>query len=431
MIDIHEFFKVENKNVDLIRYGPKQEFGYVVPNLSYTKCITIGVGDSISFEEELSRKKNVEFFLFDHTIRRLPQCLDKSVFHRIGLGNGDKLLPLTPILDMCSLTDDDITLLKMDCEGGEWESEIHFTDLSKISAIVVELHDLDNFRRHRHYSTILKHISNDFTLINIHGNNFSHTFTHNGIVIPNVLELTYISNKKLNYCLGSYVDLNYPNDPRSPDVRLTKIPKIIHTSWMSGDPLGELQEKCLKSWKTILPDYEIKIWDSTNWDVSKYRFTSEAFLHKHWAFVSDVVRLDVVYEHGGIWLDLDVEILCSLDRFLEHKYFTGSEPPWCGPSNTPYIFGAESKNPLIKELLDYYNERPFIIKRNFDKRTNTNIIGDILVKNHRVLNVDTFQEFKDEYMRYPSNILGFLSKDTVALHHAQGHWRYQPNSVGG
>ena len=46
------------------------------------------------------------------------------------------------------------------------------------------------------------------------------------------------------------------------------IPKIIHFCWLSGDPYPEKIRKCMKTWKKVMPDYEIKLWNMETFDVS-------------------------------------------------------------------------------------------------------------------------------------------------------------------
>ena len=46
------------------------------------------------------------------------------------------------------------------------------------------------------------------------------------------------------------------------------IPKIIHYCWFGGNPLPELAQKCIESWKVYLPDYKIKEWNESNFDLN-------------------------------------------------------------------------------------------------------------------------------------------------------------------
>lgn len=77
------------------------------------------------------------------------------------------------------------------------------------------------------------------------------------------------------------------------------IPKIIHYCWFGGAPLGEKELQCIDSWKKFCPEYEVRRWDESNYDIRKNKYMSDAYDHRKWAFVSDYARVDVVREQGG------------------------------------------------------------------------------------------------------------------------------------
>lgn len=139
------------------------------------------------------------------------------------------------------------------------------------------------------------------------------------------------------------------------------IPKIIHFCWFGGNPLPKLAEKCIQSWKKYCPDYEIIRWDESNFDISASPlYVRQAYETKKWAFVTDYVRLKVVYDHGGIYLDTDVELIKSLDHLLHHKAFFGFE----NNKNiaTGLGFGAAKHTPILNEIMKDYLHIPFILK---------------------------------------------------------------------
>ena len=119
------------------------------------------------------------------------------------------------------------------------------------------------------------------------------------------------------------------------------IPKKIHYCWIGGNPLPELAIKCIESWKKYCPDYEIIEWNEKNYDFRKNQFMREAYDEKKWGFVPDYARLDIIYEHGGIYLDTDVEIIKPLDSLLKEQGFAGMEQP--GIVALGLGFGAEPK----------------------------------------------------------------------------------------
>ena len=91
------------------------------------------------------------------------------------------------------------------------------------------------------------------------------------------------------------------------------IPKKIHYCWFGGNPLPTIAKKCMESWQKFCPDYEVICWDEINCDININQFVRQAYDAKKWAFVSDYFRLKIVEEHGGIYLDIDVELLKPLD----------------------------------------------------------------------------------------------------------------------
>ena len=135
-----------------------------------------------------------------------------------------------------------------------------------------------------------------------------------------------------------------------------KIPKIIHYFWFSGEKKDGLSLKCIESWKRACPDYEIKEWNSGNYDVTVNPFAYEAYKHRKWAYVSDYARLDTVYKYGGIYLDMDVILYKSLDMLLKKDFFVGFGPI---RDIEAAIFGAAKGCALVKEMMDIYRDMEF------------------------------------------------------------------------
>lgn len=117
------------------------------------------------------------------------------------------------------------------------------------------------------------------------------------------------------------------------------IPKIIHGVWFGGKPMPEKEKMCIKSWKKMMPDYDIMIWNESNFDINKVRYVKEAYILKKYAFVSDYVRLWALYNFGGIYLDTDVEVIRPLDDLLSKKVFCEFETTMVAVT----ICGAEKK----------------------------------------------------------------------------------------
>lgn len=137
------------------------------------------------------------------------------------------------------------------------------------------------------------------------------------------------------------------------------IPKVIHYCWFGSNPYPKIVKDCIKTWKKYCPDYEIKLWDESNYDISKNEWLRNAYNSKKWAFVSDYARLDIIFNEGGIYLDTDVELIKTLDDLLHYNCFLAIENENAGLINTGIGFGAVKNHPAIKEMLNEYNSLVF------------------------------------------------------------------------
>lgn len=212
---------------------------------------------------------------------------------------------------------------------------------------------------------------------------------------------------------------------------LIMIPKIIHYCWFGGNPLPTQVKKYIETWKKHLPDYEIREWNESNFDVNSTVWTKEAHASHKYAFVSDYVRLTALYEYGGIYLDTDVEVLRSFDSFLDLPYFVGAENTIHG-INTATI-GAEPHSEWVKLCLQHYNNRHFLHGEVMDIRVNPELIKDELLKNGFTLNniecKEQFLNHKKIFNIFPSSYFSPMSNgrclatnDTYAIHRYMSTW---------
>lgn len=205
------------------------------------------------------------------------------------------------------------------------------------------------------------------------------------------------------------------------------IPKVIHYFWLSDEEMPEIITKCIQSWKRIMPDYTIKCWNHENFDVNICQYTREAFQAKKYAFVSDYVRLYVLYYEGGIYLDTDVEVFKRFDDLLNDKAFLGFEN---NHTIATCIFGSERGNPLFKKFLDYYTGRKFILPNGqYDLTPNPVFITNIMRQNGAI--IDGRKQRIDDMVIYPQEYFCpydrateqmSITERTYAVHHFNGAW---------
>ena len=129
------------------------------------------------------------------------------------------------------------------------------------------------------------------------------------------------------------------------------IPKIIHYAW-----LGDSQKKpidMIESWGRILPGWEIKEWNETNLDLDRYSFSRIAYDLGSYGPALDLLRVDILIEQGGVWLDTDVVVHESLEPFLNYSFFIGH----CDKSSFNIgTIGAEAGHPLLFRVQNWYLE---------------------------------------------------------------------------
>lgn len=145
------------------------------------------------------------------------------------------------------------------------------------------------------------------------------------------------------------------------NIRLSKeslIPKVIHYCWFGGNPIPDKYKIWMESWKKFCPDYDIVEWNENNYDITKNDYMREAYENKKWGFVPDYARLDIIYNHGGIYLDTDVELVKNIDDLLYQKGFAGFESKRY--VNLGVGFGAVKGLPIIKNMMDMYENMKFV-----------------------------------------------------------------------
>lgn len=222
------------------------------------------------------------------------------------------------------------------------------------------------------------------------------------------------------------------------------IPKIIHYCWFGGNPLPEDAVRYIESWKIYCPDYEIKEWNESNFDFSDCQYAQEAYQAKKWAFVSDYARFKILYEHGGLYFDTDVEVIKSLDDIVEKGSFMGLEK---GTSSDPKM--RFSSNPglglavapglglaaapglvFYKTMVDKYKALHFI---NTDGSYNTKTVVDYTTEELVKLglkDVEGVQRVGEIYI-YPSDyfcpmdyITGeiHITENSRSIHHYSMSW---------
>ena len=206
------------------------------------------------------------------------------------------------------------------------------------------------------------------------------------------------------------------------------IPKVIHYCWFGRGKLPKLAEMCIESWKKFCPDYEIVCHNEDNFDIYQNRYAKEAYEAGKWAFVSDYVRLKVLYDEGGIYLDTDVELIRPIDELIKDGGYMGFDDN--GLVSTGLGFACESGNKLIGALLADYDDISFVLSDGKydmmpcpDRNTKIMIELGFDVKN-KIQNFMGMQILPEDYLCPIKYYTGKkrITKNTYSIHHFSATW---------
>ena len=213
---------------------------------------------------------------------------------------------------------------------------------------------------------------------------------------------------------------------------MSNIPKIIYYCWFGGEKPQTVLD-CIDNWKEKLPEYqivEINEYNKELFDVEKEcqnnLWFKTVWENKIWAYVADYARLKVLYEKGGVYFDTDITVEKDITELLEkNKLVLG----WEDKQLINIAVGvAGGGNPLIKEMLDFYNDEIWHSKL----YTIPQIVTHVLRKNYKLNPSTEFTENDDililpqEYF-YPIPVglkekADFVTDNTYTIHWWDASW---------
>ena len=216
------------------------------------------------------------------------------------------------------------------------------------------------------------------------------------------------------------------------------IPKIIHYVWMGGNPLPDYAKKNIETWKKFNPDYEIKEWNESNFDLNYCKYEKEVYESKKFGFIGDIIRFYALYHFGGIYMDVDVECIKSFDSLLNNHAVLGFEGKYYF-SNA--ILMSEEGNPLFKYFLQQYDNRSFKSNDEYmwgcglDLTSGPAIMTTAFMKyygkhfmksgNYNFPDATILQNdyFSPNVYSCPDDHYKSVTDNTITIHHFEGSWK--------
>ena len=367
------YFRKPEENLNLfrvyhyepkIRLGSSVDGGYVIADMSGYDCyISCGVNNEESFSRDFIAKYNMKKetnFAFDGTIRDYPWNYTREIqwFKKnIGSVNTETVTNLSSITSQFKNI-----FLKMDIEGWEypWFASLDDATLLHFKQITLEFHGINDDSWDTEYSKkveVWKRLEKTHYLIHAHGNNWGGS----AYGIPHVVEFTYIRKDTVSAPLAfntgelPHPTLDAPNKAGVPDHTLNHvpfrqpvmgpmIPNIIHFVFglreQTEDFLFSFYLSVLSAYVVNKPDtiyfyyhYEPKgIW----WEKLKKipslvlqtvdlptHFGAKPILKT--AHRADKIRMEVLYDRGGVYMDIDTISVRPYKSLLRNEVVLGIE----------------------------------------------------------------------------------------------------------
>lgn len=215
-----------------------------------------------------------------------------------------------------------------------------------------------------------------------------------------------------------------------------KIPKKIHYIWIGGKEMPDKFQRNLETWKKYNPDYEIIQWNESNYDFKKIDYMKEAYEAQAWGFVPNYARLDIIYNYGGIYLDVDVEVIDSFDTLLNDDVFMGMG---CADRiNHGQGFGAREKHPIIVEMMRKFEKSHFLLPNGRPGKKPCHTYIHPIMKKYG-FEIANYYQKQDGIVLYPAEVMSpltiegmpdFFSKNTVSIHQEVGTWKSEKEKEG-
>ena len=179
---------------------------------------------------------------------------------------------------------------------------------------------------------------------------------------------------------------------------ISNIPKVIYLTSYTKD----IPDYVLKNWKTLNPEYEIKLYDN----IDCIKFLGEEFEQEHidifnyidsGPIKADFWRVCILYAYGGVYSDIDIEPIVPINDFIEDNVtFLTSDSIFRNALN-PHFIIATKNNIILKKCIDMYVDMyRNKVKYEYWKWSIVNILSPI-INEYLSINIKFIQFQSNEY----------------------------------
>jgi hypothetical protein len=193
------------------------------------------------------------------------------------------------------------------------------------------------------------------------------------------------------------------------------VPKIIHQIWVGPDPLPDEFAAYVETWKRHHPGWDHRLWteESIPTDLRRPEALDRI---RHPAERADILRLELLWRHGGVYVDADFECRRSMEPYIgDAEFFTAYLKPKNivkarEKVNNAFI-GSIPGHPLLDRALDELRPQEWY---GFDKSASGSAFFNALVKQFPDVQI------LDAELIYPNS--PGQEEAAISIHHFYRSW---------
>jgi Glycosyltransferase sugar-binding region containing DXD motif len=164
------------------------------------------------------------------------------------------------------------------------------------------------------------------------------------------------------------------------------IPRILHFIWLGPRPLPTIM---IESWRQHHVDWEVRVWRDD--DIPSNLYNQEAFQYamqnRQYGMASDILRLELLYRYGGVYMDVDYLCLSCLNDFANLEFYCGASHTGCMEVNNG-LFGCRADNFVMRCIMQdihmWFRQqgRPMSLVSSFLGNSTTSLLTNIDICRH-------------------------------------------------
>jgi mannosyltransferase OCH1-like enzyme len=188
------------------------------------------------------------------------------------------------------------------------------------------------------------------------------------------------------------------------------IPRVFHQIWVGPDPFLDWFDDWRDSWARFHPQWEMRLWTDDNLPPG---LRNPQVYERDRAPVerADILRLELLYRFGGVYLDADLECLKPIDPLIDGLDFFAMDIKPGRVTNT--VIGSVAGHPILDRAVSEVT--PQEASARFDKTKSGPIFLDRVVKQFPPPTVYPRATF------YPITV--DEHRDAYSIHHCAKTWK--------